>query len=187
MGTEPLLKTNIRQLKLLSVLIKYPEQELFDALPVLNEAVESIVDTNVRGKCSAFLNYLKTASLLQLQEQYSTAFDFNPATCLNLTYHRWGDGKERGSAMADMEELYRRSGYARTIEELPDYLPLILEFLSMCPDAPGISILQNYGSDVRTIAYRLGKSNHPYADLFEIVADFLSKPMTSGTEIKEIA
>jgi nitrate reductase delta subunit len=86
---------------------------------------------------------------------------------LNLTYHRWGDGKERGSALARLLHLYAKAGYEIADGELPDYLPLVLEFLSVGPPESAHEIMAEYHPQVSILASRLAESSSPYAALLE--------------------
>jgi nitrate reductase delta subunit len=100
---------------------------------------------------------------MELQEEFSRLFDFSPDTCLNMTYHRYGEGRERGSALAGFIELYRSSGYEILGSELPDYLPLILEFLSVCDEDAGLKIIREWADQVKKLAHHLNENGSPYA------------------------
>ena len=82
-------------LKLLSMLLQYPDDEFILSLEELKEAVAQIPQVEQRQRCVNFLDYLGDNPLIRLQEEYTSTFDLNPETCLNLTYHRWGDARER--------------------------------------------------------------------------------------------
>jgi nitrate reductase delta subunit len=92
---------------------------------------------------------------------------------MNLTYHRWGDTEKRGPALVHLEEIYQKAGFQRISSELPDYLPLVLEFISEQPDAASSEIIPIYGEVVESLAERLRQANHPYALLFEQLVDIL--------------
>jgi nitrate reductase delta subunit len=158
-------------LKLVSLLLQYPEAGLLDSLPSLEGAVSEISDPGTKVRCGDFLKHLKKTPLLRLQESYSATFDLNPSTCLDLGYHRWGDGKERGGALARLVGLYLEAGYEVVDRVLPDHLPLVLEFLSLCPEEISIEIINEYGSQVATLASRLAEDGSPYAGLLRMVSE----------------
>jgi nitrate reductase delta subunit len=158
-------------LKLVSLLLQYPEATGLDSLASLEGALSEISNPEARAVCSDFLNHLRTTPLLRLQETYSATFDLNPSTSLDLGYHRWGDGKERGGALARLVSLYLEAGYEIVDRVLPDHLPLVLEFLSLCPEEMELEIINEYGSQVATLASRLAEDGSPYAGLLRIVSD----------------
>jgi len=157
-------------LKVISLLLQFPDEELLLSLKELSEAVEEISDPKRREKCRKFLHYLSKTSPIRLQEVYTATFDLSPPTCLNLSYHRWGDHKERGNALARFQEIYNRDGYEALPGELPDYLPLVLEFLAVGGKAHHFSLFGEYAEQVETICSRLQENGSPYADLLEIAA-----------------
>jgi nitrate reductase delta subunit len=90
---------------------------------------------------------------------------------MNLTYHRWGNTEKRGSALVHLEDVYLKAGFERVSSELPDFLPLMLEFISERPDVADSEIIPLYGTVVETLASRLRQAGHPYALLFEQLID----------------
>lgn len=158
-------------LKVVSLLLQYPEASLLDSLASLEGAVSEISDPGAKARCGDFLNHLRNTPLLRLQETYSATFDLNPSTSLDLGYHRWGDGKGRGSALAHLVSLYSKAGYEVAKGELPDYLPLVLEFLSLCPEGMALEIIDGYGGQVTTLASRLAEEGSPYAGLLRIISE----------------
>ncbi|HSQ86401.1 MAG TPA: nitrate reductase molybdenum cofactor assembly chaperone, partial [Desulfobacterales bacterium] len=118
------------QLKLISHLLQYPDEALLGWLPAYREILNEIDNVSTRNRYNRILAYFEQTSLIQLQQKYTETFDLNPSNCMNLTYHRWGDTEKRGPALAYLEEIYLKSGFERINSELPDFLPLILEFIS---------------------------------------------------------
>ena len=163
-------------LKLVSLLLQYPEAGWLDSLVSLEGAVSEIADPGAKTRCGDFLKHLKNTPLLRLQESYSATFDLNPSTSLDLGYHRWGDGKERGGALARLVSLYSQAGYELIDGVLPDHLPLLLEFLSLCPEEMSLEIINEYGGQVAILASRLVEDRSPYAGLLRIVSDSFRNP-----------
>ena len=149
--------------KAVSLLLDYPSVELLDAI----EGFRSNETTGWKGgqvvwKC---MDYLVGTPLIKLQEEYTATFDLNPANSLNLSYHRWGDGKERGRALARLSHLYAGAGYEIADGELPDFLPLMLEFIAVGPPESGCEIMEEYGPQITALADRLAASGSPYAGI----------------------
>jgi nitrate reductase delta subunit len=167
-------------LRVISILLQYPDQDLILNLDELRQVVETIAQPQPREQCTNLLNYLGEIPLIRLQEEYTSCFDLNPATCLNLTYHKWGDARERGGALVDFVQLYHRCGYQNSTGELPDYLPLVLEFLSIDPQENQGSFLGQYCDQVETIGSRLQENGSPYAGLIEVVGDAFREFVANG-------
>ena len=161
------------QIKLISCLLHYPDESLLEWLPSLREVLNEIENVSDRDTYDQIITYFETTLLIQLQEQYTETFDLNPSNCMNLTYHRWGDTEKRGPALVHLEEIYLKAGFQRIGSELPDYLPLVLEFISEQPDASISEIIPLYGEVVETLAERLRQADHPYALLFEQLVGIL--------------
>lgn len=119
--------------QILSVLLDYPDNRLLNDLDPIATAARQIIEPEFKHAVLDFLTYLKAHDLLGLQENYTAAFDLEAATTLNLTYHAFGDNEKRAAALAKLQHLYDRTGWERTSGDLPDYLPLLLEFLSINP------------------------------------------------------
>ena len=178
------MRTEDRQLfKVVSILLRFPDQDLIDALPSVRAALEDRSPGAPRRRCHGFIAYLGTRPLIQLQEEFSRIFDLSPETCLNMTYHRWGEGRERGVALAEFIGLYRNSGYEIVGRELPDYLPLILEFLSICEEEAGLKIIKKWGEQVEKLAKHLKKNESPYAALIEALWELFTESQHPGRQV----
>jgi nitrate reductase molybdenum cofactor assembly chaperone NarJ/NarW len=160
-------------IKLISYLLHYPDESLLRLLPAFREVINETENVSARNKYDQILSYFEQTPLIQLQEQYTETFDLNPSHCMNLTYHRWGDTEKRGPALVHLEEVYLKTGFERISSELPDFLPLVLEFISERPDTASSEIIPLYGKVIKTLAERFRKAGHPYAVLFELLIDIL--------------
>jgi nitrate reductase molybdenum cofactor assembly chaperone NarJ/NarW len=166
MTTERLLT-----FKILSHLLQYPDENLLNSLEAFHEAITELPPGRTKEVLADFLAYMKGQRLIGLQEEYSRHFDLNPASCLNLTYHRCGDGKDRGAALAHLVQVYLQAGYEPITSELPDYLPLVLEFLSICPGKTRAWMVEEYRAQVEALADRLNHSGATYAPLLSVVLE----------------
>ncbi|HSR13339.1 MAG TPA: nitrate reductase molybdenum cofactor assembly chaperone [Thermodesulfobacteriota bacterium] len=160
-------------LKGLSFLLQYPQEDdflIFDPA----ELPRGVIDAAL----SSFLSYRKERPLLRIQEEYTRTFDLRPATSLNLTFHH-PKAECRGTLLIDLQNIYADAGYENLPGELPDYLPLILEFLSVCPEEHSLRIAREYAPAVNLLASRLEEAGSPYAGLVgaagRLFADFAGR------------
>src|SRR3990172_12915718 len=125
----------MKALKLLAVLLSYPSTELVAALPELARRFgeDGSLSPGTRKALAGLLAELKRGDLLDLQERYVAQFDTGRSTSLHLFEHVHGDSRDRGQAMVDLNALYRRSGFVINVNELPDYLPAVVEYLAARP------------------------------------------------------
>ena len=170
------------QCKLLAFLLEYPDPSWNADLKDLREIVDTVVEQKRRRLLQNFLIYAEDTPPLQLQETYTAAFDLDPAASLHLTYHLMGDSEDRGKALAGLLWLYHREGYDAAIGELPDYLPMILEFLALCPEPKDTTLLWSCLGTVTALADRLQKESHPYAGLMELVTNIVQPYMATHPE-----
>jgi nitrate reductase delta subunit len=125
----------MRTLKALAALLTYPEPALLAALPEIRGIVEAEkrLGRDDRTRLAALIDDLTAADPLDAQERYVELFDRGRATSLHLFEHVHGDARDRGQAMVDLNALYASHGMAIAANELPDYLPAVLEYLSTRP------------------------------------------------------
>ncbi|MGD0023938.1 MAG: nitrate reductase molybdenum cofactor assembly chaperone [Xanthobacteraceae bacterium] len=122
-------------LRALSALLSYPREEVRQALPEIADAIRTspLIAPREREGLLALIDDLRTGDLLEAEERYVDLFDRGRATSLHLFEHLHGEARDRGQAMVDLKRHYERAGYELSSRELPDYLPVVLEFLS-CRD-----------------------------------------------------
>jgi nitrate reductase delta subunit len=163
----------MRTLKLLAVLLSYPSEELVAALPEIAQRLnaEPALRGATQDALAGLLAELKREDLLDLQERYVAQFDAGRATSLHLFEHVHGDSRDRGQAMVDLNALYARSGFVLAVNELPDFLPALLEFLAGRPRAEVHDLLEDCVHIVRAIGERLVAAGSPYAAVFAAVLD----------------
>lgn len=164
------------RLRLVACLLRYPDSDLLAELPELEACAATLTDSAARESLKAFLTALAETPLIHLQEHYTTAFDTCPDTSLNLTYHLMGDHEDRGKALARILAIYRRGGYAPAAPDLPDFLPMVLEFLAECPEAPDAPFLYHFLSPIADLAERLAEAGSPYRFVLEMVPASPGRP-----------
>jgi nitrate reductase delta subunit len=156
-------------LKLLSLCLAYPAAADRAALSEMEAAAAGLGDAQARDVMARFLALVNAQPLLKLQEHYTAVFDMNPSASLNLTYHLMGDREDRGRALAELLEVYLRAGFEPAVNELPDFLPLMLEFMAASPPAEPHGLILRCLSAVPAIAGRLRETDSLYAVPLELV------------------
>ena len=119
-------------LKVISRLLDYPSTQLFAAADELVEVVNKSAEISPdnRAQLVAFIRELTARDLYDAQESYDLLFDRGRALSLLLFEHVHGESRDRGQAMVDLISVYKSKGFELHSEQLPDYIPLYLEFLS---------------------------------------------------------
>ncbi|MDF0605153.1 nitrate reductase molybdenum cofactor assembly chaperone [Neisseriaceae bacterium TC5R-5] len=145
----------------LAVLLLYPERELLVALPDIRQVF--VTDPDLLSLLEPLLQELASSELISLQENYVQTFDRNPKHALHLFEHIHGEDRARGQAMVDLLAEYQRHGFEPVCNELPDYVPLFLEFLSLCEPDEAQRLLGEAIHVLAHLANRLSDSQSPYA------------------------
>ncbi len=152
--------------KLASVLLQYPSAALFDGLDVLDDVAAHCPRAS-RGPFAHFLAWLRATPPTEVAQHYVQTFDLRRRCALYLTYYRYGDTRKRGMAMLRFKASYRRARFAPTDAELPDYLPLVLEFAALAP--AGVDLLRSCRADLELLRRGLDQAGSPYAHVVEAV------------------
>ncbi|MBS1157269.1 MAG: respiratory nitrate reductase chaperone NarJ [Proteobacteria bacterium] len=153
----------------LSALLSYPEPGLLAARDEIDEALSAWLA--LHPDLQALRRFIDEHSLIQLQENYVATFDRNPAHSLHLFEHVHGESRDRGQAMVDLMEEYRRYGLEPDENELPDYVPLFLEFLGELPANEAKQMLGEAIDILAAIGSRLARNESPYAAIFRVLVD----------------
>ena len=122
-------------LKALGILLAYPDEDLIEALPEILQQIENekLLSHTDKQALKELINELQQADILEAQERYVDLFDRGRATSLHLFEHVHGESRDRGQAMVDLNRMYAAAGLRLDCNELPDFLPVVLEYLSMRP------------------------------------------------------
>ncbi len=163
-------------IKLISLLLQYPSKELTEIN--LRKVIQDIPDTELYEKLNLFINYFSQHSFDELTENYVHTFDFNEKTNLYLTYTKLKDEKERGQTLVELKQIYENEGFIINSNELPDYLPLFLEFISQAKESIIIELFNRYKSAIEETRNFLKEINSPYAFLLEANLLIINKSIT---------
>ena len=161
---------DISPFKVASVLLQYPTVALFDGLGRLELAVAG----GPRRSSEPFgrlLGWLGRTSPDIVARHYVETFDLRRRCALYLTYYRHGDTRKRGMAMLEFKGAYRAAGLVPVESELPDYLPMVLDFAAAHPR--GEKLLRAHRADLELLLRALREAESPYADAIEGVCAVL--------------
>lgn len=165
----------------LSALLLYPEQSLIDSLGDIEAILEKM--PSLHAPVRPLLATLAKEDLITLQENYVATFDRNPSHSLHLFEHIHGESRDRGQAMVDLMEEYKKHGLEMCGNDLPDYVPLFLEFLSQLDTEEAERLLSDAVHVLGHVGRKLASNNSAYAGVFDalqllspVVAEELSEP-----------
>src|SRR5215472_17999649 len=156
--------------KLASVLLQYPTMALFDGLDYLDATAAGSSRSSREAFCR-FLAWLRATPPAEVAQHYVETFDLRRRCALYLTYYRHGDTRKRGMAMLEFKGAYRAAGLVPAESELPDYLPMVLDFAAAHPR--GEKLLRAHRADLELLLRALREAGTPYADAVEGVCAVL--------------
>ena len=158
----------MKSLKVLSALLTYPSEELQAAAQELKGVllVETALPRPHLAGVIDLIDDIASRDLYDAQERYILLFDRTRSLSLHLFEHVHGESRDRGQAMVDLLKVYEEAGYSPTASELPDFLPLFLEFASTRPPAEAIELVGQPGNVLTALRERLAKRKSPYEAVF---------------------
>jgi nitrate reductase molybdenum cofactor assembly chaperone NarJ/NarW len=152
--------------------LQYPDEELVAARDELLEACDD-------PRVASFVEALSRVPLRALQDEYVTTFDFDRRASLYLTHHMHGDRRQRGLELVRLKRRFAEAGFELADDELPDYLPALLEFASLAPD--GSAPLAELRPSLELVRGRLHERESRYARLLDVLVEALP-PLTRAQE-----
>jgi len=157
--------------RIVSALLGYPDAALRAALPELAVAIQhaTCLSSDERAVLGRFAGRLSAAGPLTAEEEYVSTFDMVPEHSLHLTHHLIGEDRSRGPALIDLTEFFRECGFEIVDKELPDYLPLLLEFASLLETEEALVFLARWNKVLRQLHANLADAASPYAELIGLV------------------
>lgn len=168
----------MKTLKVLSALLCYPQADMQAALAEMGAVLdqEGLLAAAPRQALRTFMQRLTQTELMSLQEQYVRLFDRGRSLSLHLFEHIHGESRDRGQAMVDLLEVYRQHGFALDSRELPDYIPLFLEYLAQRPDAEALDLLKDTMHVMALLGARLAERDCDYQAVFMALAALAGEP-----------
>jgi nitrate reductase delta subunit len=166
-GFEP-----VPPLKLAALLLQYPRAELREALGAIERRdLEPL--GRFRAPVERLLETYRGEPLAASQRRYVETFDFSKQRALYMTYHLQGDRRQRGIALLRLKQAYVAAGFEPSTTELPDFLPMMLEFAALAPGDAGRGLLEEHRVAIELVRAGLHDAGSPYAALLDVVADGL--------------
>ncbi len=161
----------MKTFKVLSLLLSYPQAEWLQELDTLAEVLDEEKKLNGKAakKLAELFKMMRTESSLELEQNYVGTFDRNPSHSLHLFEHIHGESRDRGMAMVNLIEEYRKHGLDMDAAELPDYVPLFLEYLSQLPDDEARAMLGETIDVMGLIGRKLKANKSPYQHVFDVL------------------
>lgn len=171
----------------LSLMLSYPTEEIAAMMPLALEAIhrEKLLPERIARRLAPLADELSRADLYAAQARYVDLFDRSRSLSLQLYEHIHGESRDRGQAMLELLMLYSARGLELTAKELPDHLPVFLEFLSTQPEADAAALLGQAAHVVEALRERLKKRRSPYARVFDALVA-LSAAERDGEALKAL-
>lgn len=156
--------------RIAAALLGYPDAELRAALPEIRTALAGAgLPDGERATLAALLDHLAGSAPTRAEEAYVQTFDMVPEHSLHLTHHLLGEDRNRGPALIDLAEFYRAHGWEMRGREIPDYLPLMLEFVAQLDSEAGRFFLSRWNKVLRQLSANLAAAGSPYAPLVNMI------------------
>ena len=165
-------------LKVLSLLLSYPEAEMLTALDEMAAVIEQEkqLPRDNKKPVLALINSYLGADLLDLQEHYVALFDRGRYVSLHIFEHVHGESRDRGQAMVNLLQMYEAHGFEMSTHELPDYIPLFLEFLSQQEPAEALKLLQDSMPVLSLLGARLAERGSKFRVIFDALGGLAGEP-----------
>lgn len=160
----------VHPLKLVSLLLQYPDGELLAARAELADVAQTLGPGPQAEEIRRFAGWWAAEDAAALQAAYVETFDFTRRNSLYLTYHTLGDRRQRGVALLALKQRYASTGLPPAAEggELPDFLPMLLEFAALEPEA-GLAALDRHREALELLRASLHEQDSPWAPLLDAV------------------
>jgi nitrate reductase delta subunit len=163
--------------RLCSLLLSYPDEELLGARDALRGAVADLPRSAAADSLGRFLDWWERTDSVEIAQHYVETIDLHKRSGLYLTFYSDGDKRERGSALLRLKRLYRAAGLPlEGTSELPDYLPVMLEFAAAASEGRGEIVLREHRAALELVRLSLRDLGSPYADLLDAICETLGAP-----------
>jgi nitrate reductase molybdenum cofactor assembly chaperone NarJ/NarW len=172
---------------LLSLLLSYPSDDIVEGREEIVAAASALAADRARDAIGRFMDHLLATSPLSLQQVYVETFDLQKRSSLYLTFFTHGDTRKRGQELLRLKRLYRSAGFVLEGGELPDYLPLVLEFAAHDLEN-GERVLREHRAGLELIHMHLREKRSVYANLLEaLLAGLPALGLAQLAEVRRLA
>lgn len=158
--------------RILSLLLDYPDEDLLACADELDGAARALPASTARAAIGSHLAHREGLAPGAIQREYVDTFDFAKSATLYLSFHAYGDRRQRGMAMLHLKQAYRDAGFALADGALPDHLPAVLEFTALAPEA-GVAVLCDLRPALEVVRAALHEEGSPYALLLDATCSLL--------------
>lgn len=158
--------------QVVGALLRYPDIALMEALPAIRQAAIDDAVPHSDGVVALIDDWLDTP-IGDLQARYVERFDMHRSCALDMSWHQFGDRRQRGLVLLNLVQTYQRFGFGPASGELPDWLPLMLEFAAEAPDGAGRALLADWRVAIEVVRRELTALQAPEAVLFDALSDSL--------------
>ncbi|WP_042425787.1 nitrate reductase molybdenum cofactor assembly chaperone [Comamonas granuli] len=168
-------------LRALAHVLAYPDARVRALLPQLSAALatEQALRPARLAELQALCRQLAQGDPMEMEARYVETFDRGRATSLHLFEHVHGDSRDRGPALVDLAQTYERAGLHLSAQELPDHLPVVLEFASTQPAAVARSFLGEMAHILNAVFSALLARGNPYASVIAAILEVAGQQVQS--------
>lgn len=172
-----------------SALLSYPTEEMRRALPEIADAIRSspLVGPREREDLLELIVEIGQGDVFCAEERYVDLFDRGRALSLNLFEHLHGDSRDRGTAMVELKRLYAAAGFELSTRELPDFLPVVLEYLSCCGLADARDLLADCAHILTSVARSLIARRSRYAAVLQALLVIAGEKPVDGAKVPPVS
>jgi nitrate reductase delta subunit len=168
--------------KLCSLALQYPDDDLLAARVELAAALAALPRSPAKSALGRFFSWWAEVPKLELAQHYVQTFDLHKRSALYLTFYSLGDRRDRGLALLRLKKLYRAGGLPLEGRELPDFLPVMLEFAAAADPGRGELVLREHRSALELVRLSLHEQRSPYAHVLDAVCQ-LTGGLSAGERI----
>lgn len=175
-------------LRAFSALLSYPTQELRDALPEITGCIRAspLVAPSEQELLLRLVDGLANGDLLDLEARYVELFDRGRSTSLNLFEHLHGESRDRGQAMVELKRHYEQAGFDLVSRELPDFLPVVLEYLSCRTLEEARDMLGDCAHILKRIGEALFARGSGYAAVLQALLAIAREPLIDASAVRRV-
>jgi nitrate reductase molybdenum cofactor assembly chaperone NarJ/NarW len=169
--------------KLCSLALQYPDEELIAGRGELAAAAAELRPGPTAAALGHFFAWFAQASPLDVAQHYVETFDLHKRCGLYLTFYSLGDRRDRGLALLRLKRLYRAAGLPLEGSELPDYLPVMLEFAAAAAPQYGELVLREQRASLELLRLALHERESPYADVLDAVCEQVGRHLSAAERL----
>ncbi len=158
-----------------SLLLRYPTAELLALDPDIATALQAVGPRSARPHIERFLAHRRATPLGMLEQEYVETFDLRRRCTLNVSYYMYGDTRRRGVALLRLKRMYAAAGLVLETGELPDHLPVMLDFAALAPAGYGDRLLGEHRIGIELLRLALHDAGTPHAAVLDAVCTALPR------------